>query len=83
MTAHLYKEVVDPNNNKVERANRLFKSIREDGVGNWTRNGMNANSVLFTIMATDWINGARFFDHLARPASGLSTPESRSASGDG
>lgn len=53
MTTHLYKERVDPNNNKLERTNRLFKPIRDDGGGNRTQKGMNANSVLFTIRATD------------------------------
>ena len=40
MTTHLYKEGVDPDNNKVERTNRLFKSIRDDGGGNRTQKGM-------------------------------------------
>ena len=40
MTAHLYKEGVDPGNNKVERTNRLFKPIRDDGGGNRTRKDM-------------------------------------------
>ena len=31
---------------------------------------MKDNSVLFTIMATDRINGASFFDHLVRASSG-------------
>ena len=83
MTTHLYKEGVDPDNNKVERVNRLFKSIRDDGGGNRTQKGMDANSILFTIMATDWINGVSFFGHLLRSATGVSTPESMSASGDG
>ena len=83
MTTHMYREEVDPDNNEVERANRLFKSIRDDGGGNRTQKGMDANSILFTIMATDWINGASFFDHLIRSANGISTPESGSASGDG
>ena len=60
-----------------------FKAIRDDGGWNKTQKGMDANSILFTIMATDWINGASFIDHLIRSATGISTPESRSASGDG
>ena len=54
----------------MEGTNRLFKSKREDGGGNRTQKGMDASSVLFTVIATDWINGASFFDHLARSASG-------------
>ena len=83
MTTHMYRGDVDPDNNGVERVNRLFKSIRDDGGGNRTQKGMDANSILFTIMATDWINDASFFDHLIRSANGISTPESGSASGDG
>ena len=50
---------------------------------NRTQKGMDTNSVLLTIMATDWINCASFFDRLTRSASGVSTTESRYASGDG
>ena len=60
----------------MERINRLLKSIRDDGGGNRTQKGMDDNSILFTIMATGWINGASFFDHLIRSATGVSTPES-------
>ena len=45
-------------------------AIRNDGGGNRSADGMKANSVLFTIMATDRINGASFFDHLVRVSSG-------------
>ena len=83
MTLHMYDKNVDPDSNKVERVNRLFKSIRSDGGGNRSQKGMDTNSILFTIMATDWINKNSFFDHLMRSASGISTPENRSASGDG
>ena len=83
MTTHMYIGEVDPDSNKVERTNRLFKAIRDDGGGNRTQKGMDANSILFTIIATDWINGASLFDHLTRSATGIHTPENRSASGDG
>ena len=70
MTTHLYKENVAPDNNGVEQVNRRFVAVRNDGGGNRTQMGMDANSVLFTIYATDWINGNSFFDHLVKAASG-------------
>lgn len=70
MTTHMYRNDVDPDNNGVERVNRRFTSIRGDGGGNRSQKGMNANSILFTVMATDWINKASFFDHLVRSSSG-------------
>ena len=70
MTTHMYDEDVDPDSNGVERVNRRFKVIRTDGGGNRSQKGMDANSVLFTIMATDWINKDSFFEHLMRAASG-------------
>ena len=69
-TTHLYHPEIDPDNNPVERVNRKFVAIRNDGGGNRSADGMKANSVLFTIMATDRINGASFFDHLVRASSG-------------
>ena len=69
MTMHLYKGV-PPDSNGVKRANRRFVAVRSDGGGNRTQNGMGANSVLFTIMATDRINGNSFFDRLMVSASG-------------
>ena len=45
-------------------------AIRNDGGGSRSSDGMEANSVLFTIKATDRINGAIFFDHLVRASSG-------------
>ena len=69
-TTHLYLQGIAPDNNAVERVNRKFVAIRSDGGGNRSADGMEANSVLFTIMATDRINGASFFDHLVRASSG-------------
>ena len=70
MTTHLYKKNVPPNNNGVEQVNRRLVAVRNDGGGNRTQKGMNANSILFTIYATDWINAGSFFEHLVRAASG-------------
>lgn len=61
---------VGPDNNGVERVNRGFVAVRSDGGGNRTQSGMDANSVLFTVMATDWINKKSLFEHLMRSASG-------------
>ena len=41
---------ISPDNNAVERANRRFVSVRNDGGGNRSRKGMDANSVLFTML---------------------------------
>ena len=56
-TTHLYRDGIAPDNNAVERVNRKFVAIRNDGGGNRSSDGMEANSVLFTIKATDRING--------------------------
>ena len=73
MTPHLYQKKTSgvlPDSNGVERVNRRFAAVRSDGGGNRTQSGMDANSIPFPIMATDWINGNSLFDHLARSASG-------------
>ena len=70
MTTCLRIPGISPDNNAVERANRRFVSVRNDGGGNRSRKGMDANSVLFTLLATDRVRGEKFFDHLVRSASG-------------
>ena len=70
-TAHLYYPEIDPDNNAVERVNRKFVAIRNDGGGSRSADGMKAISVPLTIMATDRINGASFFDHQVRASSGV------------
>lgn len=70
MTTHMYKPYIPPDNNNIERVNRQFVATRSDGGGNRSPKGMEANSVLFTIWATDWINGVSFFDHVMRASSG-------------
>ena len=70
MAPHTYQEDVPPDNNGVERANRRFAAVCNDGGGNRTQKGMDANSILLGIFATDWINGRSFFNHLVRAASG-------------
>ena len=55
-----------PDNNGVERVNRRFVAVRNDSGGNRTQKGMDANSILLSIFATDWINGNSFFDHLVK-----------------
>ena len=73
LTTDMYQKEtrgVAPDNNGVERVNRRFVAVRNDRGGNRTQKGMDANSILFTAMATDWINGRLFFDHLVSSASG-------------
>ena len=31
---------------------------------------MDANSILFTALATDWLRGENFYEHIIRAASG-------------
>ena len=69
-TTHLYRVGIAPDDNAVERVNRKFVAVRNDGGGNGSSDGMGANSALFTVMATDRINGTIFFDHLVRASSG-------------
>ena len=73
LTTHMYQKEtrgVAPDSNGVERVNRRFVAVRSDGGGNRTQRGMDANSVPFPIMATDWINGKSLFEHLVRSAAG-------------
>ncbi len=70
MTTCLHVDGIEPDNNAVERANRRFVAVRSDGGGNRSRKGMDANSILFTLLATDRINKDSFFDHLVRSSSG-------------
>ena len=69
LTTHLRKNVpVD--NNPIERTGRVLVASRNDGGGNRSEKGMEANSILFTNMLTDWMNKRSFFDHIVRSASG-------------
>ncbi len=61
---------VPPDNNPVERSNRKVVVARSDGGGNRSGKGMEANSILFTNMVTDWLAGRSFFDHMVLAASG-------------
>ena len=61
---------VSPDNNPVERSNRNVVVARSDGGGNRSGKGMEANSILFTNMVTDWLAGRSFFDHMVLAASG-------------
>ena len=61
---------VPPDNNPVERSNRKVVVARSDGGGNWSGKRMEANSILFTNMVTDWLAGRSFFDHMVLAASG-------------
>ena len=73
LTTHMYQKGTrgaGPDNNGVERASRRFVAVRSDGGGNRTQRGMDANSVLFTVLATDRINKKSLFGHLTRSASG-------------
>ncbi len=63
MRTFLHIKDVPPDNNDVERTNRVFVSIKNDGGddGNRTSRGMEANSILFTLLATGKIRGESFF----------------------
>ena len=66
MSTFLHIKGVRPDNNDVERTNRVFVSIKNDGGGNRTSRGMEANSTLFTLLATGKIRGEIFFDMLCK-----------------
>ena len=70
LTTYLREEGVSIDNNPVERANRKMVAVRDDGGGNRSEKGMRANSILFTVMSTDRINGLSFFDHIVQATSG-------------
>ena len=70
LSTFLRKEGIKSGSNGVERVNRRFVAVRSDGGGNRTQRGIDANSMLFTIMATDWINGKNLYEHLVRSTSG-------------
>ena len=61
---------VPPDNDPVERSNRKVVAARSDGGGNRSGKWMEANSILFTNMVTDWLAGKSFFDHMVLAASG-------------
>ena len=54
----------DPDNNSVERINRRFVSIRGDGGGNRSKEGMRVNSILFSAYPTCRVQKKRFCGHL-------------------
>ncbi len=66
MSTFLHIKGIPPDNNDVERTNRVFVSIKNDGGGNRTSRGMEANSILFTLLATGKISGESFFDMLCK-----------------
>ena len=67
MSTFLHIKGIPPDNNDVERTNRIFVSIKNDGGdGNRTSRGMYANSILFTLLATGKISGESFFDMLCK-----------------
>ena len=67
MSTFLHIKGIPPDNNDVERTNRVFISIKNDGNGgNRTSRGMEANSILFTLFATGKISGESFFDILCK-----------------
>ena len=70
LTACLRVPGIPPDNNPVERSNRKVVAARSDGGGNRPGKGMEANSILFTNMVTDWLAGRSFFDHMVLAASG-------------
>ena len=69
-TTHMYRDGIVPDNNAVKRVSRKFVAIQNDGRGNGSPDGMEANPVSFTTIATDRINWASFFDHPVRASSG-------------
>ena len=64
MSTFLYVDGVDPDNNGVERINRGFVSIRGDGGGNRSEEGMRVNSILFSVYATCRVQKKSFYRHL-------------------
>ena len=68
LTTYLRKEGIPIDSNGVERMNRKFVAIRSDGGGNRSPKGMEANSILFSVYATDILNGASFFEHVIQSA---------------
>ena len=66
----LRKEGIQSGNNGVERVNRKFVAIRDDGGGNRSSEGMGANSMLFTVFATCMVLNTSFFEEVIRHSSG-------------
>ena len=62
MSTFLRKKCIEPSNNNIERMNRKFAAARNDGGGNRSSRGSEANSVLFTIYATCKVRDASFYD---------------------
>ena len=62
MNTFLHIKGVRPDSNDVERTNRVFVSIKNycNGGENRTSHGMEANSILFTLLATGKIRGEIF-----------------------
>lgn len=60
----LAHDYVDADSNAIERVNRGFVSIRNDGGGNRSPNGMKANSILFTILVTCKVQNKSFYEHI-------------------
>ena len=54
----------------IGRVGRKMVAIRNDDGENWSQKGMGANSILFTVMLTDQINGRSFSEHRAACAAG-------------
>ena len=70
LTVCLLVPGIPSDNNPVERSNRKVVAARSDGGGNRSGKGMEANSILFTNIVTDWLAGRSFFDHMVLAASG-------------
>ena len=70
LSTFLRKKGVKSGNNDVERMNRKFVSIRDDGGGNRSPEGMEANSILFTVYATSKVINTSFFEEIIRYSSG-------------
>ena len=64
MSTFLHVDGIDSSNNGVERINRGFVSIRGDGGGNRSEEGMRVNSILFSIYATCRVQKKSFYRHL-------------------
>ena len=70
LTTYLRKEGIPIDSNGVERMNRKFVAIRSDGGGNRSPKGMGANAILFSVYATDMLNGTSFFKHVIQSSFG-------------
>ena len=64
------RQGIKSGSNDVERMNRKFASIRDDGCGNRSPGGMEANPILFTAYAPSKVLDTGFYEEVIRYSSG-------------